>query len=121
MDQIISAHTVKMRFPEFETVQSTQIEFAIEEAAMWVDSTWGDLQALGLLYLSAHYLMMWASRAGSGTGQQIASEGYTGVVSVTYTTAPQLTETEVDDLSQTFYGVRFKSLRDAAVGGPAVV
>ena len=33
-DQIISAHSVKMRWPMFESVPSTQIEFAIEEAAL---------------------------------------------------------------------------------------
>jgi hypothetical protein len=120
-DQVISAHTVKMRFPEFEPVQSTRIEFAIEEAALQVDWTWGIYEALGMMWLSAHILMMEISRAGSSTGQQIASESFPGVVSVTYTTAPPLTDVEVDDLSQTFYGVRFKALRDAAVGSVAIV
>lgn len=119
--QIISAHSFKIRFPEFEAVPSSRIEFYIEEAALEVDAAWEARQTLGMLYLTAHKLMMALSRAGSATGQQIASESFPGVLSVTYTTAPALTDAAVEDLSQTFYGVRFKALRDAAVGSVAVV
>lgn len=120
-DQVISAHTVKMRFPEFETVPSTRIEFAIEEAALQVDWTWDIYEANGMMWLTAHILAMEIARSGSGTGQQIASESFSGVLSVTYTTAPALTDIEVEDLSQTFYGVKFKALREAAVGSVAIV
>jgi hypothetical protein len=121
VDQVISAHTLKMRFPEFVNVASTWIEFAIEEASLWVDATWGIYEALGMYYLSAHFLTMAISRAASGTGQQIASESFPGVVAITYATAPTLSDDAVEDLSQTYYGVRFKALRDMAVGGPVVV
>jgi hypothetical protein len=121
VDQVISAHTVKMRFPEFVNVASSWIEFAIEEASIWVDATWGIYEALGMYYLTAHILTMSLSRAASGTGQQIASESFPGVVAVTYTTAPSLAADAVEDLTQTYYGMRFKALRDVAIGGPVVV
>ena len=121
VDQVISAHTVKMRYPQFVSVPSTQIEFAIEEAALWVDDTWGVYEARGMMLLTAHNLTVELSRAASATGQQIASESFPGVVSITYTTAATLSDDAVDDLSQTIYGVQFKALRDAAVGSVAVV
>jgi hypothetical protein len=121
VDQVISAHTVKMRYPQFVSVPSTQIEFAIEEAALWVDDTWGIYEARGMMLLTAHFLTVELTRAASGTGQQIASESFPGVVAVTYTTAPQLSDDAVDDLSQTIFGIQFKALRDAAVGSVAIV
>ena len=121
VDQVISAHTVKMRYPQFVSVPSTQIEFAIEEAALWVDDTWGVYEARGMMLLTAHNLTVELTRAASSTGQQIASENFPGVVSVTYTTAEPLSDDAVDDLAQTIYGIQFKALRDAAVGSVAVV
>lgn len=120
-DIVISAHSVKMRFPELAQYPSSLIEFAIEEASLQVDDTWGIYQALGLLYLSAHILIMGISRGASGTGQPITSESFPGVVSVSYAAPPPLTADAVEDLDQTFYGVRFKALRDAAVGTVAIV
>lgn len=121
VDQVISAHTVKMRYPQFVSVPSSQIEFVIEEAALQVDWTWGIYEARGMMTLTAHMLTVELSRAGSATGQQIASESFPGVVSISYTTAPTLNDEAVDDLSQTIYGVQFKALREAAVGSVAIV
>ena len=42
------------------------------------------------------------------------------MVSVTYTTAPALTDVEVEDLSQTFLA-SVETLREAAVGSVAIV
>src|SRR5580765_3346712 len=118
---VISAHSVKMRYPQFANVPSTQIEFLIEDAALQVDWTWGIYEIPGMMALVAHKLTMDLSRAASATGQQIASESYSGVMSVTYTPAPPLSSDEVEDLNSTYYGVQFKALREAAVGSVAIV
>jgi|ERR1700719_1416090 len=116
----ISAHSIKMKFPEFTDVPSTQIEFAIEEAALNVDSTWGTRQVLGLLYWTAHILMFAISRAASGTGQQIASESFAGVMSITYQNAPPL-DADQDDLSATPYGLRVRALMEAQFPAVAII
>ena len=43
------------------------------------------------------------------------------MVSVTYASPAALSGDALNDLSATYYGVQFKSLRDAAVGSVAVV
>jgi hypothetical protein len=121
MAYVISAHSFKMRYPEFVDVPSTQIEFAIEDAATQVDSTWGIYEKPGMLRLTAHIVQVQISRSGSATGQPITSESFPGVVSVTYASPAALSGDALNDLSASYYGVQFKAIRDAAVGSVAVV
>jgi len=104
----LTTANIKMRFSEFEDVDDAKIEFAIEEAGRCIDDSWlVKDKMLAWSYLSAHYLMVWVSRAASGTGQKIASERI-GEISVTYdNTAGQSSET---DLTTTPYGVRYFEL-----------
>lgn len=113
MAQVISATAVKIKFPEFVDKPDTQIEMAIEEAALEVDSTWDktseggpNYQIVGMLYMTAHILAVQTAMAASGTGQRIASESFAGVVSVTYQTDPTPGDVSIKDLSSTAYGLR---------------
>lgn len=120
MAQVISAHSFKIKFPEFEKVASTRIEFAIEEAALSVDASWGSYQALGMLYYSAHVLLCEISRAASATGQRVASESFAGVLAITYQQdSVNSADPDAQDLTTTFYGLRFLDLMERAVG-PAI-
>jgi hypothetical protein len=110
MAQIISAHNFKMRFPRFADAPDTGIEFAIEEAALSVDWTWGKYQIIGMMYMTAHVLLVEQMRAASGTGQEVASESFAGVLSISYKDGAPVSQPDLDDLSTTFYGQRVQDL-----------
>jgi hypothetical protein len=121
MSQVINSVTFKNRFARFIDAPDARVEFAIEEAALFVDASWGQYQALGLLYRAAHILMVELMRAASGTGQEVASESFAGVLSVTYKTTPTATEGSMDDLETTQYGLRFKELYSLVFPAVAIV
>ena len=110
MAQIINAITFKNRFHRFIGVPDSRIEFAIEEAALSVDWTWEQYQTIGMLYMTAHILMVEIMRATSGTGQEVASESFAGVLSVTYKPSAAVSETDLDDLGSTWYGQRVQDI-----------
>jgi len=105
---LVTVVAMRGKFPEFSSVPDSTIEFALEEAARNVDDSWlaGD-QALGLMYLAAHYIMVAVSRGDSG--QQVKSETI-GRMSITYATPQQPTPAEESDLTTSPYGVRFLEL-----------
>jgi hypothetical protein len=121
MSQVINSITFKNRFHRFKDAPDSRIEFAIEEAALSVDSTWGIYQTVGMLYMTAHILMVEIMRAASGTGQEVASESFAGVLSVTYKPSATPSETDVDDLSTTYYGQRVQDIMMRAIPAVAVV
>lgn len=105
-----SAINIKMKFPEFADLADGTIEFAIEEASRGVDDTWLTKdQTLGVMYLTAHYLMVSISRAESASGQQVRSETI-GRMSITYETPAQPTNADASDLTTTPYGTRYLDL-----------
>lgn len=106
----VSAVTIKQVYPAFADTSDAAIEFAIQEARHSVDATWGDDQQLGLLYMVAHILVVKQSIAQSGSGQQVLSESFAGMMSITYSAAAP---PSFDDLTSTPYGVQFKALLDA--------
>jgi hypothetical protein len=106
MAQVINSFTFKNRFHRFKDVPDARIEFAIEEAALSVDWTWEQYQTQGMLYMTAHVLMREIMHAASGTGQEVASESFAGVLSVTYRPSEQSVDKDIGDLSTTFYGQR---------------
>jgi hypothetical protein len=120
MSQIINAVTFKNRFHRFKDAPDSRIEFAIEEAALSVDWTWGQYQTLGMLYMTAHILLVEIMRAASGTGQEVASESFAGVLSVTYkTSAP--TAADKGDLSTTYYGQRVEDIINRIFPAVAII
>lgn len=110
MSQVINAVTFKNRFNRFADAPDSRIEFAIEEAALSVDATWGQYQTVGMLYMTAHILQVELVRTASGTGQEIASESFAGVLSVTYKTSDPVAQSDLDDLSTTYYGQRVQDI-----------
>jgi hypothetical protein len=103
-----TAVNLKMKFPEFANINDASVEFAIEEASLFVDDAWlPDTQTLGILYLAAHYLQMSIITAQSASGQIITSERM-GEIGVTYATPLQITEKEPSDWLLTLYGRRFR-------------
>lgn len=121
MTQVINSITFKNRFHRFINVPDSRIEFAIEEAALSVDWTWGVYQVVGMLYMTAHILMVEIMRAASGTGQEIASESFAGVLSVTYKPTAEPSEADMEDLSTTYYGQRVRDIMMRAFPAVAIV
>jgi hypothetical protein len=117
----INATTFKNRFHRFINVPDGRVEFAIEEAMLSVDATWQQYQTVGLLYMTAHILMVEIMRAASGTGQELASESFAGVLSVTYKPSATPSETDLDDLSTTYYGQRVQDIMARVFTAVAIV
>jgi Protein of unknown function (DUF4054) len=116
---MITAASVKMRFPAFVDTPDSQIEYAIEEAQRWVDDTWlPDDQVPAMLYLSAHYLAVALMVAESGTGQIVQSERI-GQLSTTFVTVTQPPNSR--DLQTTVFGRRYLDLLHRNFGGGIVV
>jgi hypothetical protein len=105
-----TATSLKLKFPEFAGVPDATVEFAIEEAQMQVDGSWIDdaNATLGLLYVSAHHLMVTISRQESGTGLLVRSESFAGM-SVSYDTEQQ-SKPDPGDYTSTPYGSRYLEL-----------
>ena len=108
-----SASNIKFKFPEFSSIDDPTVEFAVEEACVmcsggdWIDAS---NEALAIMYLAGHLLMVSLQRAQSATGQLVASERV-GELSVTYVTPPQPTATDTAvDLTLTPYGIRYLGL-----------
>jgi hypothetical protein len=116
----INSTTFKNRFHRFINVPDSRVEFAIEEAMLSVDSTWAQYQIQGLLYMTAHILMVEIMRAASGTGQELASESFAGVLSVTYRPT-DIGKTDLDDLSTTYYGQRVQDIMMRVFTAVAIV
>jgi hypothetical protein len=114
-----TATNLKLKFPEFATLDDATVEFAIEEAALFVDDSWlVDTQTLGILYLAAHRLMISQMAAMSATGQIVQSERM-GEMSVTYAQVPQASAAvDVSDFSITWYGRRYMEL--AHINNPPI-
>jgi hypothetical protein len=110
MSQVINAISFKNRFNAFRDVPDSRIEFSSEEAALSVDWTWEQYQTLRMLYMTAHILMVEIVRAASGTGQEVASESFAGVLAVTYKPSATPSETDLDDLGSTYYGQRVQDI-----------
>src|SRR5215472_18494659 len=119
LPNMITAASVKMRFPAFVSADDSQVEFAIEEAQRMVDSTWlPEDQPLAMLYLTAHYLAVDAMTSESGTGQIVQSERI-GALSTTF--ASVKLPPDACELETTIYGRRFLDILNRNFGGGLVV
>jgi nicotinamide mononucleotide (NMN) deamidase PncC len=118
---IPTALSIKLRFPEFASIDDGVIEFAIEEARLKVTDAWDSTGSIALAYLTAHYVaatIAASASGGSGDEGDIASENI-GRLSITYAKPAQ---TAVhDDTSTSSYGLRFENYLQRNYGGPRVV
>ncbi len=110
MTTIPSAVNFKMRMPAFSTTDDTEIEFALEEAARFVDDSWiaGD-QILALMYMAAHLLSI-ESVAADSDGRVVTSE-HLGPMGETYASSGGSSAASTEWLMKTSYGERFLEYR----------
>jgi hypothetical protein len=100
------------RFPEFETTDEAAVQFALDEAGLQHDASWGDARRLlAVMLLAAHLLQSGASAA---SGKEIASESI-GPFSVSYF------KSDTTWQGSTQYGSRWLSLVRRQSPGIAVV
>ena len=118
----VTPNSMRMKFPEFEGDADADLQNAIDEATVWVDSTWLPSNFnLGVMYRAAHIRMVAISREEGGQGLQIKSQRI-GPMSIDYqqwqipTTPLSLT-----DLTTTPYGVRWLEMAQMNFPGIAVI
>ena len=115
----INLSQFRTRFPEFDSVADSIVNFAINDAADDMDVTrWGTRFDSGQLFLAAHYVSL-SSTTGvpvSGSAGAI-SQATTGPLSVT-TNIPVAKNANEAMLSSTVYGQRYLRLRNmVGMGG----
>jgi Protein of unknown function (DUF4054) len=108
----------KSIFSDFESVDDTTIQIALDAAGQFVDSTWGASQVPATMYLAAHFLSM-ATSTSDTSGQIVTSESI-GRISVSYG-ASSATGTASGTLGQTSYGTVFDTMLTAQGYGIAIV
>lgn len=120
--QIPTSLSIKNRFPVFANVPDSVVEFAIEEASLVVDGSWGTAteQLLAISYVVAHFLMVGIQRMESGSGQIVSSERI-GEMSISYLAQAVPTLKDPYDWATTAFGVRYLSILQRNVPAIAVV
>lgn len=118
-----TAADIKTRFPAFAGIDNALIELYIDEAMLWVDTTWFETDyTIAIQYLTAHFmaaegLLVSATGSGSAAGAvsgPIKSERL-GDAAITYSDRGSTggwSGTDAD-LATTPYGQRFLALRNA--------
>jgi Protein of unknown function (DUF4054) len=100
----------KAMFPEFEDVDDTTVQIALDQAGQFVDATWGGSQTAGQMYLAAHFMILGQAPADSGVGRVITSESI-GRISVSYAVDSGAVGGGGDgQLSSTTYGLVFNNM-----------
>lgn len=121
-----TALNMKLKFPEFVSYNDAAIEFAIEEAMLFVDDTWIIAhETVAVMYLAAHYLMVSILRGQqtSGTmegGQRVTSESFGGM-SISYENDSIKLTADSKDFTTTVYGLRYYDFLKMSHVGVAVV
>ena len=118
---MVIASDFKARFTEFNSVDDARIDLFIEDAYLQVGSTWGKLQDLGVLYLSAHLLTL-ATKSASGISSAVdtvASKSVEGV-SISYATQSPTNDKQAYYMTTT-YGQRFLELSKMVNVGRALL
>lgn len=118
----ISLSQFRTRFPEFDSIADSFVNFALSDAADDMDVTrWGDRFDTGQGFLAAHYVSI------SSTGNLVVSgsvgantQATTGPLSVTKN-IPMAKNMSEAMLSGTVYGQRYMRLRSMVGMGGAVV
>lgn len=97
----------KQRFPEFADLGDAAVEFALEEASLFMGTWSGTGATIGWMYLAAHIVAV--SRVTADTdGRDVISETI-GRLSTTYRAAG--TQFSFGDLETTAYGKRYMQIR----------
>lgn len=111
----------KAQFPEFEDVDDTTVQIALDQAGQFVDISWGGSQTAGQMYLAAHFMVLGQSSTDTGIGRVITSESI-GRISVSYATGGSGSAVSSGGLlGSTSYGLIFSNMLTAQGYGIAVV
>lgn len=109
----------KAQFPEFESVDDTTVQIALDQAGQFVDSSWGKSQTAGQMYLAAHFMVLGQSSTDTGIGRVVTSETI-GRISISYATGSAAAASG-SALTSTSYGLVFQNMLTAQGFGIAVV
>lgn len=111
-----TALSIKLKFPEFQTLDDATVTFALEEAYLVVDqSTSLKARDICAMYLAAHILAVAQATSGSD-GREVISETI-GRISVTYKGGASSKDGPFPgDLQTTAYGARYIQLKN--LGNP---
>jgi len=109
----------KAMFPEFEDVDDSTVQIALDQAGQFVDSSWGASQTAGQIYLAAHFMSIAAST--SDTSGQIVTSESIGRISISYATSSAAGGSNGGGLGSTGYGLVFRNMLTAQGFGIAVV
>lgn len=116
-----TATSMKLKFPEFRSVDDAVIEMAIEEARATVGSNWIESsRTLARMYLAAHLIAAGQAATEGGAGQTIASESIGGEISITYRNDSSPTAT-ADDFNTSSYGRRYLDILGGNFAGARIV
>lgn len=111
----------KAMFPDFEDVEDTLVQIALDAAGQFVDEAWGESQIAANMYLAAHFLSMaQAASGGDTTGQVVTSESI-GRIHVSYAASQAAAAGAGGSLGQTTYGIVFGNMLTAQGYGIAIV
>jgi len=109
-----NAIAFKTRFPEFASVSDTLVEFALEEASLFVQNWNARGMNIAWMYLAAHIVAI-SSIAADTEGRDIVSETI-GRLATTYRSAGA--NLSLGDLTTTAYGKRYQQIRALSFGPP---
>lgn len=102
--------SLKLRYPEFETIPEARLQLFIEDAMLQVSKkAWGKLYEQGVLALAAHLLKITPTGKGGGSPYPVSSKT-AGSLSIGYAVP---TTSNIDEalLATTVYGQRYIQLR----------
>lgn len=109
----------KAQFPEFADVDDTAVQVALDQAGQFVDSSWGDSQTAGQMYLAAHFMVLGQQPDDTGVGRVVTSESI-GRISVSYATQ-SAAGAAGGQLGSTTYGLIFNNMLTQQGSGIAIV
>lgn len=114
----------KAMFPDFVETADTQVQIALDAAALFVDDSWDASQLPATMYLAAHYLSLAESETSSSGGTalgKITSVTVPGI-SVRYSKESSDSSSKTtSSLDDTPYGVVFANMLTAQGCGIAIV
>jgi len=107
--------SMKLKFPEFQTVDDATVGFALEEALLFLGSWMNGARDIAHMYLAAHLLAVSKASADSD-GREITHETI-GRISTTYkSSGVGAGSATIGDLLTTQYGNRYMQLKN--LGNP---
>ena len=108
----------KTMFPEFESIDDTLLQIALDQAGQFVDDTWGASEADATMYLAAHFMAI--AQVTASTGGRLVTSETIGRISVSYASASG-GSSGVGPLASTGYGLTFNRMLTAQGYGIAIV